>query len=106
MSALDTADKIKAQEQLDKMDSPMDYLFIYYDLYVNTIYSLSLSQPTQYYELRNLSLKESNTELITKTYEIVFNILRYAQIGTVSYTNDEMPRYPADIKCSTRSVWI
>ena len=43
MSALDTADKIKAQELLDKMDSPMDYLFINYDLYVSTIYILSLS---------------------------------------------------------------
>ena len=32
------ANELKTQQQLNKMDSPLDYLSIYYDVYCNTIY--------------------------------------------------------------------
>ena len=74
------ADNLKLEQLKDKMDSPIDYLGINYESYCNSIYSLSLSQPTEYYAMRNLLLKDLNTELLENTHATVFNILRYGQL--------------------------
>ena len=77
------ANQITENQKIDKMDSPLDYLSINYDVYCNSIYSLSISQPTRYYELRNKLLTKLNEELLEKTHNIIFNILRY-EIGRAS----------------------
>ena len=45
---------LKIEQAKDKMYSPIDYLGINYENYCNSIYSLSLSQPTAYYAMRNI----------------------------------------------------
>ena len=67
------------QQQTDKIDSHLDYLGLNYDSYCNEIYSMSISQPTKFYEIRNKVLKDLNTELLEKTHSIILNILRYGQ---------------------------
>ena len=101
------ADDLKIEQTKDKMDSPIDYLGINYESYCNSIYSLSLSQPTAYYAMRNLLLKDSNTELLEKTHSIIFKILRYGQLvaGGQNYTNGQKPNYPSDL-CNQISMSI
>ena len=101
------ADDLKTEQTKDKMDSPIDYLGINYENYVNSIYSLSLSQPTAYYAMRNLLLKDLNTELLEKTHSIIFNILRYGQLTAngINYTNGQKPNYPSEL-CNQISMSI
>ena len=101
------ADNLKFEQLKDKMDSPIDYLGIHYESYCNSIYSLSLSQPTEYYAMRNLLLKDLNTELLENTHATVFNILRYGQLKAdgVNYTNKLKPNYPAEL-CNQISMSI
>ena len=94
------ANELKTQQQLNKMDSPLDYLSIYYDVYCNPIYSLSISQPTLNYELRNILLTKLNEELLEKTHTVIFNVLRYGVIGIGAddnYTNKQRPNYPSEL---------
>ena len=101
------SDNLKIEQLKDKMDSPIDYLGINYESYCNSIYSLSLSQPTEYYAMRNLLLKDLNTELLENTHATVFNILRYGQLKAdgVNYTNKLKPNYPAEL-CNQISMSI
>ena len=104
--SLDT-DNLKLEQLKDKMDSPIDYLGINYESYCNSIYSLSLSQPTEYYAMRNLLLKDLNKELLENTHATVFNILRYGQLKAdgPNYTNSQKPNYPAEL-CNMISMSI
>ena len=49
------------QQQKDKIDSHLDYLGLKYDSCCNEIYSMSISQPTKFYEIRNKVLKDLTT---------------------------------------------
>ena len=94
------ANQILENQKADKMDSPLDFLSINYDVYCNSIYSLSISQPTKYYEIRNKLLTRLNEELLEKTHHVIFNVLRYGVIGegaNSNYTNDIRPNVPAEI---------
>ena len=101
------ADDLKIEQAKDKMDSPIDYLGINYENYCNNIYSLSLSQPTTYYTMRNKLLKDLNTELLEKTHSIIFNILRYGQLTANgdNYTDSLKPNYPSEL-CNQISMSI
>ena len=101
------ADDLKTEQTKDRMDNPIDYLGLKYENYVNIIYSLSLSQPTAYYSMRNLLLKDLNTELLEKTHSIIFNILRYGQLTAngINYTNGQKPNYPSEL-CNQISMSI
>ena len=46
---------------------------------------MSISQPSEYYSMRATMLEALNTELLTHTHTIVFNLLRYGQISTKKY---------------------
>ena len=101
------ADDLKIEQAKDKMDSPIDYLGINYENYCNNIYSLSLSQPTTYYTMRNKLLKDLNTELLEKTHSVIFNILRYGQLTANgdNYTDSLKPNYPSEL-CNQISMSI
>ena len=101
------ADDLKIEQAKDKMDSPIDYLGINYENYCNNIYSLSLSQPTTYYAMRNKLLKDLNTELLEKTHSVIFNILRYGQLTANgdNYTDSLKPNYPSEL-CNQISMSI
>ena len=105
MSAPPASAERLAQRKEDKMDSPTDYLGISYQLYCNEIYSLSISQPTKYYTLRNNLLKNLNEVLLTNTHNVIFDILRYGKIGEDSFTNGINPSYPAEL-CNKISMDI
>ena len=89
----------------DKMDNPLDYLSVNYELYCNHIYSMSISQPSEYYSMRATLLEALNTELLTHTHSVVFNLLRYGQIGEKKYTSTFSPQYPTEL-CNQISISI
>ena len=89
----------------DKMDNPLDYLSVNYELYCNHIYSMSISQPSEYYSMRATVLEALNKELLTHTHTIVFDLLRYGQIGTTKYTRTFSPQYPTEL-CNQISMNI
>ena len=102
------ANQILENQKADKMDSPLDYLSINYDVYCNSMYSLSISQPTKYYEMRNKLLTKLNEELLEKIHHVIFNVLRYGIIGVgngSNYTNNLRPNVPAEV-CNKISMDI
>ena len=100
-----TKDQITQNHFNDKMDNPLDYLSVNYELYCNHIYSMSISQPTEYYKMRAVLLEALNKELLTHTHTIVFDLLRYGQIGTEKYTSTFSPQYPTEL-CNQISMSI
>ena len=59
-----TPDQIKESRIIDKLDSPLDYLSINYEMYVNKIFSLSITEPSKYYTLRNELTIALNKEIL------------------------------------------
>ena len=99
-----TDDQLKLFRKEDGMDKPEDYLGVSYELYCNEIYSLSISQPTEYYKMRNELLTELNKKLLTDTHNTIFDILRYGRIDGKLMTK-HTPNYPVEI-CNKISMDI
>ena len=97
-------DQLKAFRKVDGMDKPEDYLGVSYELYCNEIYSLSISQPTEYYKMRNELLTELNKKLLTDTHNTIFDILRYGRIDKKLMTK-YTPNYPVEV-CNKISMDI
>ena len=91
-----TPDQIKESRIIDKLDSPLDYLSINYEMYVNKIFSLSITEPSKYYQLRNKLTSDLNVKILEYVHNILFDLLRYGQIGGVSYTEGHMVGYPCE----------
>ena len=104
MTSLNTA-QIEEKRKVDRMDDPLDYLAVNYEIYCNQIYSLSISQPTEYYKMRNELLTGLNKKLLTDTHNIIFDLLRYGQIDEVKYTSTYTPSYPTEL-CNKISMDI
>ena len=96
--------QLKAFRKDDGMDKPEDYLGVSYELYCNEIYSLSISQPTEYYKMRNELLTELNKKLLTDTHNTIFDILRYGRIDKKLMTK-YTPNYPVEV-CNKISMDI
>ena len=103
-SPLITNAEVEVLRKDDGMDNPQDYLGVSYELYCNQIYSLSISQPTKYYKLRNDLLTELNKKLLTDTHNTVFDILRYGRIDGKLLTLYQ-PNYPVEV-CNKISMDI
>ena len=94
--AAKTIDEIKASRVIDKIDSPLDYLSINYEMYVNKIFSLSITEPSKYYQLRNKLTGDLNVKILEYVHNILFDLLRYGQIAGESYTEGHMVGYPSE----------
>ena len=80
----------------DKLDDPLDYLSVNYQAYTNKIYSLSITEPSKYYTLRNNLTLALNTEILQDIHGTIFDLLRYGQIKQVMYTDGYKPSYPCE----------
>ena len=94
--AAKTIDEIKVSRVIDKLDSPLDYLSINYEMYVNKIFSLSITEPSKYYQLRNKLTGDLNVKILEYVHNILFDLLRYGQIAGESYTEGHMVGYPSE----------
>ena len=91
-----TVDEIKILRSTDKIDSPLDYLMINYQCFLNKIYSLSITEPSKYYVLRNKLTQDLNVKMLEYVHNIIFDLLRYGQIANVSYTEGHAVGYPTE----------
>ena len=91
-----TLAEIKKSRLEDKLDDPLDYLSVNYQAYTNKIYSLSITEPSKYYTLRNVLSIALNTEILQNLHSTIFDLLRYGQIGTVMFTDGYKPSYPCE----------
>ena len=91
-----TEDEVKLSRLQDKLDDPLDYLSVNYQAYCNQVYSLSITEPSKYYTLRNTLTLALNTENLQNLHGTIFDLLRYGQIKDKMYTNGYMPSYPCE----------
>ena len=91
-----TEAEIKKSRLEDKLDDPLDYLSVNYQAYTNKIYSLSITEPSKYYTLRNNLTLALNTEILQDIHGTIFDLLRYGQIKQVMYTDGYKPSYPCE----------
>ena len=91
-----TEAEIKKARLEDKLDDPLDYLSFNYQVYCNNIYSISITEPSKYYMLRNNLSLALNTNILQGIYSTIFHLLRYGQIGTNMYTEGHKPGYPCE----------
>ena len=59
-----TEAEVKKSRLEDKLDDPLDYLSVNYQAYCNKVYSLSITEPSKYYTLRNTLSLALNTEIL------------------------------------------
>ena len=88
--------QVKQSRLEDKLDDPLDYLFVNYQAYTNQIYSLSITEPSKYYKLRNDLSLALNTQILQNIHSTIFDLLRYGQIGEIMYTDGYKPSYPCE----------
>ena len=91
-----TLNEINENRLKDRLDDPLDYLSINYQAYCNKIYSLSITEPTKYYKLRNDLTLALNTEILQGIHATIFDLLRYGQIGEKMYTDGYKPSFPCE----------
>ena len=91
-----TLNQINENRLKDRLDDPLDYLSINYQAYCNKIYSLSITEPTKYYKLRNDLTLALNTEILQNIHSTIFDLLRYGQIKTISFTDKYQPLFPCE----------
>ena len=86
-----TENEIQQSRLADKLDDPLDYLSLNYQAYCNKIYSLSITEPSKYYTLRNTLSLALNTTVLQSLHNTIFDLLRYGQIGEIMYTDGYKP---------------
>ena len=86
-----TENEIRQSRLEDKLDDPLDYLSLNYQAYCNKIYSLSITEPSKYYTLRNTLSLALNTTVLQSLHNTIFDLLRYGQIGEIMYTDGYKP---------------
>ena len=76
---------MSSKEEMVKTDvisSPNDVLGLQYNKYRNSLYAQSLSKPSEYFALRGALEDKLKTELVTKMFTTIYELLRYGLIGT------------------------
>ena len=78
--------KLLAEMEKDKDESinVNDVLGLQYQRYRKSLYSLSLSKPSVYYELQEKVTNEIKERLVSTMYKDIYDLLRFGKIGTKS----------------------
>ena len=61
-----------------------DVLGLQYQTYRKSLYSISLSKPSTYYELQEKVTSQIKTKLVSSLYKDIYELLRYGKIDEVS----------------------
>ena len=93
------ADQLAAAHSIDGKKDAADHLGLNYKSYVDKVYALALKNPTTYYESRDKTKQLLIKKLITDSFDTIFDLLRYGQIGDEMVTpSDYVPSYTT-VKC-------
>ena len=91
-----TEEKSLLEKDTQIRSSPNDILGLDYGRYKQAMYSLSLSKPSEYFNMRE-KISESLTEdIITSIYNKIYLLLREGKIGKDSVTGGLFVGYPSN----------
>ena len=89
--------KIESEARFAIRSSPNDILSLDYNKYKNSIYALSLSQPSEYFRLREECENALIDSVLTDLYDKIYTVLRDGKINKKSVTDDRFPGHPSNI---------
>ena len=104
-----TAAELSALQTIDHIDDPLDYLNINHSNYLNKVFSISITEPTRYYEAKNVLSVALNTAILKFIHTTLFNLMRYGHVGAVLHTFNLKPSIPVEMvnkRCMDISVVI
>ena len=104
-----SAAELSALNTIDHIDDPLDYLSINFNNYLNKVFSISITEPSVYYEAKNVLSVALNTTILKFIHTTLFNLMRYGQVGTVLHTFNLKPSIPVEMvnkRCMDISVVI
>ena len=87
----------------DVVSDPNDVLGLQYNKYKNSLYSDSLSKPSEYFKLKGVLEEELKTVLVSNMYKTIYDLLRYGIIdktpmcGKDAAGNERIPGVPSAI---------
>ena len=91
-----TEEKSLLEKDTQIRSSPNDILGLDYGRYKQAMYSLSLSKPSEYFNMRE-KISESLTEdIITSIYNKIYLLLREGKIGKDNVTGGLFVGYPSN----------
>ena len=89
--------KIEEEQKYQIRSSPNDILSLDYNKYKNSIYALSLSKPSEYFQMREDCENALIDSVLTELYNAIFVVLREGKINKVSITGDRYVGYPSNL---------
>ena len=75
---------VEMEKDKDESINVNDVLGLQYQRYRKSLYSLSLSKPSVYYELQENVTFEIKKKLVSTMYKDIYDLLRFGKIGTKS----------------------
>ena len=91
-----TEEKVKLEQLTEIRNSPNDILSLDYGRYKSAMYSHSLSNPANYFEMRgNISVLLTE-DIVTSLYNKIYLLLRQGVIGKDSVTGGRFVGYPSN----------
>ena len=84
MSKINETVLIEMEKDRDESINVNDVLGLQYQRYRKSLYSLSLSKPSVYYELQETVTSQIKKKLVSTMYKDIYDLLRFGKIGTNS----------------------
>ena len=89
--------KIETEARFAIRSSPNDLLSLDYNKYKNSVYALSLAQPSQYFKLREECENALIDSVLTDLYDKIYTVLRDGKINNKTVTADRFPGHPSNL---------
>ena len=91
-----TEEKTKLEQLTEIKSSPNDILGLDYGRFKQSMYSLSLSNPSEYFKMREKISELLTEDIITSLYNKIYLLLREGKIGKDSVTGGLFVGYPSN----------
>ena len=89
-------EKVKLEQLTEIKSSPNDILGLDYGRYKQSMYAMSLSNPSVYFEMREKISTLLTEDIVTSLYNKIYLLLREGKIGKDSVTGDRFVGYPSN----------
>ena len=89
-------EKVKLEQLTEIKSSPNDILGLDYGRYKQSMYAMSLSNPSAYFEMREKISTLLTEDIVTSLYNKIYLLLREGKIGKDSVTGDRFVGYPSN----------
>ena len=91
-----TEEKTKLEQLTEIKSSPNDILGLDYGRFKQSMYALSLSNPSEYFKMREKISEALTEDIVTSLYNKIYLLLREGKIGKDSVTGGLFVGYPSN----------